>query len=342
MAALPVFQPDGDCTACELHECGAESVGIPTRAWDGGNTGKSKVVLVVGKCPATEEDKVGRCFVGPSGYLTNHLYIQALELDKLADFYLTNSIRCKLPNPKMSIPPSSRTACKQHLVRDVQELSRHYDEVILLATGSEAIQTLFGRKVSMTSVTQGGVVDVGGVPCKVFVTYLATMLLPGADPSKATVVEAHLRLLKEYLQTGELSYEVEIAEEDVSRTAVIPPDVPLLSLDIETYGCLETLPRQKFFHPQKSLYWDGVAKEDLVVSVAACWRDGGGVVRNRFWNVTVPAERQDFLRQMESLQSPTILGQNLPFDMMYLRRGRIGLQPSPNHLELTGSWWTYG
>lgn len=77
-----------DCDLCELHKwaktvCMFGNGPVPCKG------------MIVGEGPGTEEDRVGRPFVGRSGeYLDAVLY--DLELDR-KQFYITNATRCKPP-----------------------------------------------------------------------------------------------------------------------------------------------------------------------------------------------------------------------------------------------------
>ena len=317
---LPVLAAHPDCTTCSLH-AGVRTVGMATRPWDGAapTIAHRRAVLLIGKAPATEEDAAGRAFVGVTGYYTNELYVRGGKLDQQADVYLTNAARCRLPNPKMAVPLGMLKACRGHLESDVRAiLAVGYDELVILATGAEALKSVCGRNVSLGSFDQGQFVEIAGHQVRVFATYLAAALLPGRDPSKAAVVEVHLGLLEEYLRTGELRMEVEVPE--VNRTERLPSDARLVSLDIETYGAIEGRPTQRFFHPLKCLHWDGVSLDDLVVSAALAWRHPvSGELCHCYYALTDPVARDQFVEDLTALGHPVILGQNIVFDVMFLR-----------------------
>jgi DNA polymerase I-like protein with 3'-5' exonuclease and polymerase domains len=199
----------------------------------------------------------------------------------------------------------------------VLALAEHYDEVVLLATGSEAVKLLLGKDKALGRFEQGIAVDVAGVSCCTFATYLAAALLPGRDPSKAVAVGAHLDLAREYLETGRLR--MEIVPDELDYTSRIPPDADLVSLDIETYGACHGFPVQRFFHPAKSIEHDRVAAEDLVLTCGVAWRTRSGALEHRLYRLTKPKDRYELFEDLSSLKHPVILGQNVPFDVMYLR-----------------------
>ncbi len=309
-----------DCQDCELYTY-ATHPGHCSREWDGGNQGHPKAVLIISKAPAVREDEAGQCFVDAAGKILSGVYVEGAGLQKLADIYYTNAVRCRLPNPRMAIPQSAIKACREHWVHDVKLLDAQYTEVVILAAGAEALTSVLGRGNSLTKFRQGTQVEVAGTQRTVFATYNPAMLEQRRDPSKGHAVEAHLALLQEYLRDGELRTEVDITTRDVDYKTRVPADCGLVSLDIETYGCCEGYPRQRFFHPRKSTSHDHVAPSDLVLTAAAAWRDEFGTLRHCCWDLTTLSGRGHFLTDFQHLgrAGATILGQNIPFDIMFLR-----------------------
>jgi DNA polymerase-1 len=103
-----------------------------------------------------------------------------------------------------------------------------------------------------------------------------------------------------------------------------PPDYPItrLSLDIETYGILKNN-TQTQFHPLKSETWDSIPRKNLVVTTGLSWKDPEGIVRSAIFEMQQAHHRLalwKFLRAVSNTPSfEMLLGQNLPFDLMYLR-----------------------
>lgn len=314
---MTLLNSHSDCRKCQLHSVG-KSVGIATRLADACDGTKSKAVLLLGKAPGLEEDEQGRAFVGPSGIFTNSLYVRGVGLEEVADVYLGNVVRCRLPVAKMAIPSKSATACQQWLLDDLDTLRTKYQEVVLLVTGSDAIQAIVGESINFSKFVQGARIKVGDYYYPCFATYIAAMLLPKNDPSKSAAVRDHLLMLREYLEYGDLS--TEFNEVAVDRLSRIPADTKLVSLDIETYGCVESYPRQRFFHPQKSIDLDQVPSGQLVLTAAAAWRQPDGTLANRFYDLTDDQDNSEFHADMLGLEAGvSILGQNIQFDVMYLR-----------------------
>jgi uracil-DNA glycosylase family 4 len=323
---LPIFQRYESCTACELHT-GTLNAGIPTRAWDGGITGKSKAVLLIGKHPGVEEDRQGVAHVGETGkkYI-NELYVGVVGLHEFADVYLTNAVRCKPANPAANIGLASLKACRSHLEMDLQVLQENYTEVVLLLCGAEAVKQWCKGK-SFTNFPQGMEVEVNGKSVRLFATYHPAILLPGKDPAKASAVEIHLQYLREYLEKGVVPSCVAVSEAEVDY-ASIPPLDGLVSVDIETYGALT---EQGYFHPRKSAHWDHATQESsvpLVVTVAVAWRSPDGSLRHRLYGV---AELGEFREWVDRFRGD-ILGWNVPFDVTYLRAVGASITPTRHRL----------
>lgn len=322
---LPHFVHHSGCRACSFCHHG-KSVGLPARPAVSTTGNRSRAVLVVGKAPAIDEDENGRIFSGPTGQLLERVYVEGLDLQNYADFYLTNIVRCRPTNVVLAIPLSAQRACMPHMQEDLDLLHSIYDEVVLLAIGAEALQYFSGRVVSFGRFHQGTKVEFGKRTYTLFATYLPTNLLPGRDPNLATAVHNHLMMLRQYLVHGELPHEI-VLETDLvlrRRNFTPPADVELFALDIETYGAVDDQPAQRFFHPAKSMSLDHVNREDLVVSAAVAWRDDAGC-QYACW--LFPDDMHSFLTWLFGLPSGTVLlGQNFVFDLTYLRAWMPGLQ----------------
>ena len=115
----------------------------------------------------------------------------------------------------------------------------------------------------------------------------------------------------------------------------------IISLDIETYGAAATngrgqmLPAQTVFHPARAIATDGVAHQDLVLTCAitipasepaptgkpGTWTlDSIGQMQPGVTftlNLTDPTTHDTLLAWLR--HSHTIVGMNLPFDILWLR-----------------------
>ncbi len=309
-----------DCTSCDLHKM-ANCIGMATRPWRGGPKTHNKALLILGSHPGYVEDKEGRPFVGKTGELTEQLYIAAMNLHKHADVYLNNGVRC-WPRERENALPGMYTACKQHLSSDLLLLHEHYDEVVLLLTGAKVIKA-FGGGQGLSTFHQGHIEtfgsEHGALDSPVFATHLAAVLLPQNDPSKLRSIHEHLSMVQEYLVTGTLRMELHPEPARVGPNAPDPPvGCPLVAPDTETYGAIED---QTVFQPEKSLYVDGKKPEELVLITSLAWYDNRGGVQSKTYRMWDPDDVARLVAVFEACQ--VLLGQNFPFDLMYLRKGKF-------------------
>lgn len=97
------------CMACSLHAVGRGPV--PPE----GNTTPGSVMLL-GRNPGSEEDRVKRPFVGPSGQ-----FLEAI-IDKVGlkreDFYITNLCKC-LSHRNAEPTKSEISSCANHLMEEI-------------------------------------------------------------------------------------------------------------------------------------------------------------------------------------------------------------------------------
>lgn len=339
------------CTRCNLHE-ECKTVCIPTTLVGMERQHLSeKAVLIIGEAPGGNEDIKDQPFVGPSGHVLRKLYIDFFKLDKKADVYCGNSVRCR--------PPGNRTpnktqlkACHSFLLADVVRLQKEYEEVLVLVVGGPAARTVWGMSLKKAFMKQGDFTDWHNLvkdpdpvpkPTRVFATYHPAFVQ--REPSSGLTVKRHMQMLADYLD-GNLEYELdELLDIEV---APMPPKYPLrrLSLDIETYGIVEGLPKQRFFHPKLSVRRDFVGINSLVQTCGLTWREpdvcqAPSSVEN--WENSVegqyePCEgklchaifymnRVDHQRRLWAWIKKCrndkgfefLLGQNIVFDLMYLR-----------------------
>lgn len=324
---LPVLAASNGCDKCDLCHS-ARSPGIPSRRLSTPDSRKSKAVLIIGEKPGILEDQLGAHFVGETGNILENVLLRPSGLMDLADFYVTNAVRC-LPPKNATITKKQYKACHPWLQADVETLKAAYDELILVAGGAGATRTLRGSSLEEGLKHQG---ETTLADCKTFYTYNPFILHPSREPSKIGPVIDHLRTLKEYLETGTLSMQMDDAEVfDHGSPRCLLPTPTILSLDIESYGAVEKdalgrpMPRQTVFHPQRAMLTDGCRREDLVQTVALAWRAEDGSLHSAFYNVTDPNACQNFRLAMATAPyGITLLGMNLPFDLMFLRAWEPG------------------
>ena len=152
---------------------------------------------------------------------------------------------------------------------------------------------------------------------KVYSTFHPAALL--RFPSRGLAVESHLEFLDRAMAGRDL-YDLVEFPYDLCPS---PPDYPIrkLSLDIETYGILETMPLQTKWHPEKSLAYDGVTPDDLIQTIACSWRDPGGTLKSGLYTKTTGFDACWALIRRVLRDAGTLLGQNFTFDLSFIRRG---------------------
>lgn len=107
---------------------------------------RPRALLVVGKAPGYAEDQDGQSWVGPSGQMLSRLYVrEAFGFHKRCDVYVTNTVRCRLPNDDDALTEKQAKACRLYLDSDLARLQASYAEVWILAVGAPAAKA-FGHK----------------------------------------------------------------------------------------------------------------------------------------------------------------------------------------------------
>ena len=90
------------CSLCETRRNVVVGVGNP-----------SSKVLFVGEGPGENEDLQGEPFVGRGGQLLDKM-LDAVDLDRKKNIYITNIVKCRPPNNR-DPKPEEQTACTQWL-----------------------------------------------------------------------------------------------------------------------------------------------------------------------------------------------------------------------------------
>lgn len=344
---LPLFSRNAGCTACPLHET-CKTVCVGSVAFDPTAPLLPRAILVVGEAPGAQEDDTGVPFVGRSGQLLRRAYIKAVGLHEHANVFIANSVRCRPPGN--ATPSKSQVkACHPFLLQDICRLQDRYAEVVILCAGGTATQTVLKQNLTYALGHQGvetnfplwlhkpkkkgvphtetwadpswlGVQIEMPKPCRVFSTYHPAFL--GRNKSAALTVYRHLTHLREYLSGGLVTQEKVSADLQYETNAPPPkPHPALLSLDIETYGILKGQ-NQRYFHPQQSIAYDKITPDNLVVSAAISYHDVEGRERHVYFPFS-RGGRQALIRWLDACHRQstpvTLLGQNLVFDLMYLR-----------------------
>lgn len=344
----PVFWQDSSCTFCELHET-AQSVCIPTRPWQdshpGGAAKAPKALLIIGEAPAANEDEQGCCFVGQSGH-TLDKWLTACNLDGVADIYLTNIIRCRLPG-KAKPTAKQFKACHGYLVGDINKLQVEYPEVHLLVLGAEAAKGIGYGSLSKLLNDQGTPREVSGVgSVPVWATYHPAYTLPRRNPNAAFAVADHLELLCRHL-TGQANHRDDPTPVLCPARPVFLPEV--LASDTETYGIIESLPSHgtfRCFQPSKSLWIDGILNpSDLIQTAHVAHRAPSGGIRSGSFLWAKDWHREAYRLWLASAKESGrwVLWMNAQYDLQMLRAAHpIFKSVLDHHLQVEDlAVWNY-
>jgi uracil-DNA glycosylase len=101
-------------------------------------------LMIIGEAPGTEEDRLGKPFVGRSGKLLDQI-LQAVHFDPEKDVFITNAV-FRLPpgddgKPLRKPTPDEIEFYKPYLL----EIIRLVDPAIMLLSGNVATQSLLGQ-----------------------------------------------------------------------------------------------------------------------------------------------------------------------------------------------------
>jgi DNA polymerase len=100
----------GECTRCRLHKSRTHLVF---------GEGNSRARLVfVGEGPGSEEDRLGRPFVGKAGALLTDIIVKGMKLSR-SSVYITNIVKCRPPGNREPEPDEIRT-CAPLLWRQLE------------------------------------------------------------------------------------------------------------------------------------------------------------------------------------------------------------------------------
>jgi len=327
---IPISFPSyPDCTECPL-AASAFSGGLPTRLSDFPPANNGKALLVIGEAPGYQEDNKKTSWIGPSGQLL-HKMLTASGIETFCDIYLSNACRCR---PLQGTAPSASQIriCYNHLRLDIQKLYACYDgNLTILCAGASATRAILSSALKVAFSGQGDNVlfphpsdpDAPPIKIPVFATYHPAAVLhsgrgkPGR--SLLPVVRDHMTLVARSL--GGETYTPQTPFEIGTPCPQPPPT--LVAVDIETYGALAKH-EQTAFHPVRSIHIDQVSKAELIQTVSFSWLDDQGTEKTTVFDWQNKGHRMIveafFGRLAEpSAQKTTLVGQNLTFDLMYLR-----------------------
>jgi DNA polymerase len=101
-------------------------------------------LMIIGEAPGTEEDRLGKPFVGRSGKLLDQI-LEAVNFDPDEDVFITNAV-FRLPPGEGGKPLRKPTLEEIEFYKPfLLELIRLIDPVIMLLSGNVATQSLLGQ-----------------------------------------------------------------------------------------------------------------------------------------------------------------------------------------------------
>lgn len=322
---LSVLPRNPTCTLCDLSSQDIRSICIPAHLLPYSQGPYDQAVLFLSSAPSFNEDQQGRNFVGPAGDKLDSFYVHGGGIERLADLWCANAVRCRTPQ---DTDPSigQLRACSGYLQADVSYLSARYRRVAIVCLGGPALRAVLGtgRSVSQQASLQAQRIDVALTPdspllssCKsgnvyLFGTYNPAYLL--RDPSKEASVEPVMEALAEWLATGTITYE-EMPPIEVSPRCPRNFSGPV-AFDTETHACLVGSPMNAF-HPMKAVVVDGVPRNDLIVCSSIAWRDGDDTLHVGYFDWREQSHRTRFIEWLT--RASEVWGQNLQYDLKMVR-----------------------
>lgn len=298
------------CRLCSLYE-GVQSVCVPMRQLYRlhHDVPAQTAILFVGEAPGAEEDRTNKCFVGPSGKRLDAYYVHGPGLQHLADVYATNAVRCKLEADKPTAAQMS--ACRKYLELDIQFLSQLHARLLVIAVGAYAIRTLVDKTVEEQAANQFN--RLWNLPNVYLLgTYHPEYLR--REPRYEGLVMTLLLQARTWIINRRLKCETP-PEPEISPRCT--GTVHRLSLDLETYPCLDHGPVGTVFHPVRSRCLDHAPRDKQIVSAQIAWRDGKDRMHTGYFNYRNRRHRNRLRQWLQSCN--TIVGQHLQYDLKYQR-----------------------
>ncbi len=149
-------------------------------------------LLFLGEGPGADEDIQGKPFVGRAGQLLTKI-IQAMNLDREKDVYITNVVKCRLENNRAPKPEEIDYEKAQILDEELKILSPK----IICCLGASATKAMLGNDTTIGPV-RGKIVEKNGF--KIIPTYHPAYLLRNPEAKKIVWEDMKLilNLLKEF------------------------------------------------------------------------------------------------------------------------------------------------
>jgi DNA polymerase-1 len=262
-------------------------------------------IAIVGEAPGSEEQKVGRPFVGPSGHLLNQLLQQA-GITR-SECWVTNVVKTEPPRTIKNHKPvydikgvRNYDGYKEYLIQELKTVNPK----IILAVGNVALQALTGN----TGITQwrGSILHSDRLNKRVIATYHPAYILRSDSIIDKSIAEFDVRRLAEEINGTPIPHRSLVVIRDSAQLYRFLDrwkDKSLVASDIETH---KSIPVCLGF----------AASSHEAISIP---------LFNELWGVRfanyAPRELAEFWKLADILlRSKRILGQNWKFDESKLRQ----------------------
>lgn len=338
------FPRDPACALCDLSSTGCRTICIPMRPW-GRDVAVTqpvppKAVLFLGAYPGHQEDLHGRSFVGDTGAVLDG-WLKACRWAGLADPYLTNALRCRLPG-KASPTQKQFKGCREWLLRDIELLQSIYSQVVVVALGADSAKALGFGSLQKLLNAQGRSVQITlgdgsrSVTVPVWGTYQPAATLPSRQPALVHAVLDHLRTFMGWL-SGQTLQITQVTPTSLAKWKPSNTDLSPVGVDIETYGILEGH-TQTHWVPRLSILADKIPRDQLIQSIAVATKEGGAL-RSYSCETHTSIGWNRLVDRANSAGGRPWVFMNAPFDVSYLmERGLPGLIPFRTPIEDISVW----
>lgn len=260
-------------------------------------------VMVIGRDPGEEEDKIGRPFVGRSGKLLEEL-LQAAGL-KREDVFISNICKCRPPGNR---PHTSeeRTACRVYLDQEIAAVQPK----VIIVLGGDALEAITGQTQVMKLAGQTINFKNDKIDCQVFVSVHPSYILRNDSYKERAIkhFEDFGRLLRgeDSIKSSPVKYVYVQTIEQVRKLIVKMHQQKFIVFDTETTGF-------DFLH-------------DKILCFSFSWKENTAVVLPLLgYKQAAIWPEQDYNEIITSLQNlfanPNIewCAQNISFDAKFMK-----------------------
>lgn len=133
-----IAQEVSACAKCPLHR--SRQNAVP------GEGNPSAEILLIGEGPGSNEDKLGRPFVGDAGKFLDEM-LASIQL-KREDVFITNVVKCRPPNNRDPLEEEAQVCTSNYLFKQLKLIKPK----LIVTLGRHSMQTFFPQIKSIGSV----------------------------------------------------------------------------------------------------------------------------------------------------------------------------------------------